>query len=113
MSTPHQLAVAMLSGVAAGWAGRFQPDLSREEALDQIRAISGDVEALADAAAMYATADLSVEPWAPDALQLLLDAGADPEAVERYAEARRKRKRGRFGLGAFAEGINKLDSAHG
>lgn len=113
MSTPHELAVAMLSGAAAAWAGRFQPDLTRDAALARIREVSSDGEALADAAAMYATADLTVQPWAPNAVQLLVDAGADPEAVEHYAEARRTRKRGQFGLAAFAEGINKLDSAHG
>jgi hypothetical protein len=113
MATPRDLVIAQLTGVAAAWAGRYRPGFTRDEALAEVRDTSRDPDELAEAAAMYAAplAGPALD-WHADAVQLLVDAGADLAAVDRHAEARRARPRG-FSLGQFAEGVNKLDSAHG
>lgn len=112
MGTQISLAAAMASGAAASWAGRYQPGQTREAALARIREITRDPATLAEAAAMY-KAPKDPLPWHPDAVELLVEAGADLEALERYVNERRTRKPTGLNLGAMAEGINKLDSAHG
>ena len=112
MALQISLAAAMASGAAASWAGRYQPGQTREAALARIREVTVDPERLAEAAGMFAASTQPL-PWHPDAVQLLIDAGANLEAVERYAAERRNRKRGGFNLGSMAEGINKLPDAHG
>lgn len=112
MGTQISLAAAMASGAAASWAGKYQPGQTREAALARIREITRDAEVLAEAAAMY-KAPRDPLPWHPDAVELLVEAGADLEALERLVAERRNRKPAGLNLGKMAEGINKLPGAHG
>lgn len=112
MSTPRQIAIAQLTGVAAGWAQGTRRDLTRDQALAELRRISHDPDVLAEAAALYVVPWTRPAPWDDQITGLLVDAGADPGRVEHHAAARRRRPRG-FDLGRFAEGINQQPSAHG
>lgn len=112
MTDRRRIAIARLTGIAAGWAQGTRRDLTREQALDQLRRISTDPDELAEATAQYVVRWTTPMPWDDQAAALLVEAGADPGRVEHWTAARRAVRRG-FSLGAFAEGINRLPEAHG
>jgi hypothetical protein len=88
--------VAQLTGTAAGCAGVRRPRPSRAEAIAEIREVTEDPALLADAAAQIAARGRS---WhSGDEVQLLLDAGADPDLVVDYY-GRHAPKAGGFDLG--------------
>ena len=83
-----QLQTAKLVNIAAGWACQDEPGRSREQSLADILAITTDPDELALAAA-YTPSLTSPMPWDDAAVRLLLDAGADPEAIQRHTAVRR------------------------
>jgi hypothetical protein len=104
VSTRRDLAIASISGVAEGWAGGFRNDLTRDAAITEVRDHSADPDVLAETVAFFRcpiAGGRSV--WADRAEQLILDAGADPAAVERHVAARLRRRGRGFDLGRFAE----------
>jgi hypothetical protein len=102
-SDVRQLQTARLTGVAAGFAGGLRRDFTRAEALTELTEITSDPDVLAEAAAFFVVGDY----WYRDeAVALLVEAGADPEAITAHVEAKRTAPRG-FDLGRFANGANK------
>jgi hypothetical protein len=85
MGTPNdssrRVAVAQLFRIAAQYASGRR-DLSRERALTELAAVSADPAPLSEAAAAHAMA----EDWyAINAVDLLMDAGAERGLIQRYA----------------------------
>lgn len=101
-SRAWRLVVAQLTGTAAGYARRRQVG---PEAIAEIREVSDEPGLLADAAAQIAARGRSW--YSGDELQLLLDAGADPDLVADYYD-RHVPRAGGFDLGAFADGLNRI-----
>ncbi|HKT02174.1 MAG TPA: hypothetical protein VJT31_21820 [Rugosimonospora sp.] len=86
MGTPDESSrratVAELFRIAAQHASGRRAGVTREQALAELAAASTDPDLLAEAAAAHAMA----EDWyAVNAVDLLLDAGADPARMQRYA----------------------------
>lgn len=100
VSAVRDLMIARVQGTAEAYAGRFRP-LTRDEALAELHGLTADPDLLAEAAARYVDPNIS-RPWSPVAVQLLVDAGADPVALERYV-ADRRAHRARFDLGYLGE----------
>lgn len=101
-SRAWRLAVAQLTGTAAGYARRRQ---AGPEAIAEIRKACAEPELLADAAAQIAARGRSW--YSGDELQLLLDAGADPDPVAEFYD-RHVPRAGGFSLGVFADGLNRV-----
>jgi hypothetical protein len=80
---PSRVVAVRLHRIAAEYAGGLREGLSRECALKELAALSTDPDLLAEAAAAHAIAD---NWYAPIAVALLLDAGADPDRMNAYAE---------------------------
>lgn len=95
-----RLLTAHLTGTASGYAGHYRRFPSRADAIAALRAITEQPDVLADAAAQLVAR--SSDWYDGEAVQLLLDAGADPDLVGEYVERRRPRPGG-FNLGAFAD----------
>jgi hypothetical protein len=87
----RRIAVARLSGIAASHAAGLRGGtFTRAAALAELATVSTDPDVLADAAAMY----VDSHHWYGDqAVELLIEAGADPEALVRYVEQHRERRR--------------------
>jgi hypothetical protein len=81
----RRAAVAQLFRIAAQFASGRR-ELTREQALAELAAVSTDPDVLAEAAAAHAMAQ---DWYAINAVDLLMDAGADPALIQRYV--------GRFG----------------
>jgi hypothetical protein len=79
-------AVAKLYDIAADHAGGYREGFTRAQALAEILETTPDPDLLAEAAAAHSVA----ENWyAITAVDLLLEAGADPELIDHYiAEVR-------------------------
>lgn len=105
MSTERQIRMARVDGLANGWATGTR-DLDRGAAIAEIREITADADVLAEVAARFRQPYGQPQDWYPVAAQLVLDAGADLAAVERYAEARSRKTAG-FDLGKFADRANR------
>jgi uncharacterized protein YjiS (DUF1127 family) len=101
-----RLVIANLSGTASGYAGGPRNRwMTRAQAIDELREVAVDDPAvLADTVAMYVTGPR--DWWTGDAVQLLLDAGADPDLVVDYIETWQAKRRGTFSLGALAERLS-------
>jgi hypothetical protein len=67
--------------VAADFAGGFRAGLSRAAALAELAALGASPDQLSEAAARHATAD---NWYAITAVDLLLEAGAEQELIERH-----------------------------
>jgi hypothetical protein len=103
-----RLLTARLSGVAARRASqRLRERCSQAEAVDELRAVTDDPAVLADEVAEYVTFDSPGWWWKGEAVQLLLDAGADPDLVGDYVEAWAARRAHSFNLGRFAEQLGQ------
>jgi hypothetical protein len=91
-----ELAVASLTGIAAGYAHLHR--LDRAEALAEIRGVLDGcrftsvqaVEKLSQAAALYVHPPPAWSWWAADAHGLLVEAGADPDRARQLAVPRRR-----------------------
>ena len=107
-----RLVTAQLGGLASGYAGGPRNRwMTRAEAIAELREIAAgsdgeDPAVLADTVAMYVT--YRRDWWTGAAVQLLLDAGADPDLVVEYVERwRQLRARDGFTLAGMAEGITR------
>lgn len=101
MSTKRQIQCAQIHGVVSGYLTGTRRDLtSRDLAIAEIHETTRDVDVLAEAAAVWLVPG-DGEPNMP-AVELLIAAGADRQALQRYADVRRARPRG-FDLGAMAD----------
>lgn len=98
-----RLLTAALTGAAAGCAGGYRlPKPTWGEAVAALRTITERPDVLADAAAQYAARGR--DWYRGHAVQLLLDAGADPDLVVEFFD-RWQRRAGDFSLAAFADRI--------
>jgi hypothetical protein len=104
---PQRIAIARLTGIAASYAGGFRGSFTRAEALGEIANLSEDPEVLAEAAAMYAAGGYW---YGAQAVDLLIDAGADHAAITRHVEQRRPGHR-RSDLARLADDANGTPSA--
>lgn len=96
-----RLLVARVSGSAAGCAGGFRrPRPTRAEAIAEVRTVTELPDVLADAAAQCAAR--SRDWYRGHEVQLLLDAGADPDLVAEFFD-RWVPRAGEFNLAAFAD----------
>lgn len=82
----RRAAVARLFRIAAQYASGRREGMTREQALAELAAVSADADLLAEAAAAHAMAQ---DWYAINAVDLLMDAGAEPALIQRYV--------GRFG----------------
>jgi hypothetical protein len=114
MGSTRAIRLAWLTGSAGRLGHRHSDHVPHADKVAELREQSTDPDELAEAAAAFIPTT-GRDPWPHEiaAVQLLIDAGADVDAIERHAEARRSRPRGGFSLGSMAEGINAMDSAHG
>lgn len=101
----RRLLVAQLSGTAARYARKH---LGHADGIAELQATSDDPDVLAETAAQYVASRSAGGWYYGDAVQLLLDAGADPDMVGEYVERRQRQVATSFNLGAFADGINHL-----
>jgi hypothetical protein len=113
MGSTRAIRLAWLTGSAGRLGHRHSDHIPHTDKVAELREQSTEPDELAEAAAAFLP--VGRDPWPHEiaAVQLLIDAGADVDAIERHAEARRQRPRGGFSLGSMAEGINAMDSAHG
>ena len=96
--------VAGITGVTDGWMTGTRRDLDRAGAIAEIRRQSSDPDVLAEALSFFRIPlSGAARPGAERAEQLLLDAGADPAAVERHAAARLRARGHGFSLARMAE----------
>lgn len=88
----RRILAAQISGVATGFCGRFREGLTREAALAEIGQVAGgDGDLLAEVASGFVVSyGLIALPWYAAAVELLVEAGADPQALRRYARHRRE-----------------------
>lgn len=102
MSTKRQLQTAAAYSIAEGWtSGTRQPRTSRDEVIADIQEVTRSGDLLAEAAAV-ALVSWSDRPPNMAVVDLLIEAGADRQALQRYADVRRARQPG-FDLGGMAE----------
>jgi hypothetical protein len=85
----RRAAVAQLYRIAAQYASGRRAGMSRERARAELAAVSTDPDLLAQAAAAHAMAE---DCYAINAVDLLMDAGADPALIQRYAGRYRPRR---------------------
>ncbi len=103
-----RLLTAHLSGVSARRAvQRLRSQCTRWEAIAELREVTDDPAVLADEAASYATFDSPGWWWKGEAVQLILDAGADPDLVMDYVEVWAAKRARSFDLGRFAEQLGQ------
>lgn len=104
MSTPRQIAIARLTGIAARYAGHYSGQEDDDEAaVAELRQVSTDPDVLSEAASFYANAGELRAHYAPKAVALLIQAGATAEQTARWADEWAKRKRGGFNLSTLAD----------
>ena len=80
-TTPRRLIVAALYRITNDYAGGYREGMTRELALAEIAGLTTDRDLLSEAAAAHAIAD---HWFAVLAVDLLLDAGADQDAIQRH-----------------------------
>jgi hypothetical protein len=73
--------VVQLFRIAAQYASGRREGMTREQALAELAAVSTDPDVLAEAAAAHAMAQ---DWYAINAVDLLMDAGAEPAAIQRH-----------------------------
>jgi hypothetical protein len=101
------MAIARLTGIAESGAAGFRGGtFTREAALPEIAAISTEPDVLAEAASGYVAGD---QWFGQRAVELLIEAGADQDAIVRYVEHRNAGWRG-FDLQRLADEANRLRS---
>jgi hypothetical protein len=79
--TPRRILVAALYRIANDFASGYREGLTRARALTELSGVSSDSDLLSEAAAAHAIA----EHWyAVIAVDLLIEAGADQELIQRH-----------------------------
>jgi hypothetical protein len=108
MSTKRQLEIAHLTGIGAGLQRRYRDGETRDQVLEEIHEVTTDPDVLAEAAAHFRATSRIGGPtrWDVNAEQLLVDAGADVDAIGRHVIAHSNR--GGFDLGGLGERAARL-----
>src|SRR3954470_20159148 len=73
----------LLAGFAESYVLGWRPELTREQAIAELRRRTTNPDILAQTAALYVGSALHRDR---ETLALLVEAGADPAAAQRYAE---------------------------
>ncbi len=81
MDPEARAVVAQLYRIAAQYASGRREGMTREQALAELAAVSTDPDLLARAAAAHAMAQ---DWYAINAVDLLMDAGAEPALIQRH-----------------------------
>src|SRR4051812_4590769 len=77
--------IAFLASLAESYVLGWRPELTREQAIAELNSRTTDQDILAQAAALYVGSPLHRDR---ETLALLVEAGADAAAAQRYAEQR-------------------------